>query len=63
MDRLVLTVSELAEALGIGRNAAYRLANSDQLRTIKVGRSIRIPRSALQEFLQERRESDRELAA
>lgn len=47
----VMTVEELAAALRIGRNAAYQLVRDKAIRAIKVGRSIRIPRAALVEFL------------
>ncbi len=47
----IMTVEELAAALRIGRNAAYQLVRDKAIRAIKVGRSIRIPRAALIEFL------------
>lgn len=50
-ERVVWTVPELATVLGISRGSAYRLANSDQLRTVRIGRSIRIPREAVEDFL------------
>lgn len=48
---LVLSVSDLAEVLHIGRNAAYDLVNTGQIRCIRIGKNIRIPQSALMEFL------------
>lgn len=48
---LVLSVPQLAEILHIGRNAAYDLVNSGEIRCIHIGRSIRIPKSALLEYL------------
>ena len=48
---LVLTVEDLMPVLGIGRNAAYTLVRSGQIRSIKVGRQFRIPRDAVAEFL------------
>ena len=48
---LVLTVEDLMPVLGIGRNAAYALVRSGQIRSIKVGRQFRIPREAVSEFL------------
>ena len=47
----VLTVPDLAEALRIGRNAAYKLVQSQAIRSIRIGNQIRIPREALEEFL------------
>lgn len=43
----VLTVPEVARLLRIGRAAAYELANRKDFPTIRVGRTIRIPREAL----------------
>lgn len=37
--------------LDIGRNTAYELVRSGQIRSIKVGRQLRIPRNAVIEFL------------
>ena len=48
---LVLTIPDVAETLQIGRSAAYALARSGELFTIKVGSQIRVPRSALIAYL------------
>lgn len=42
-------VEEAAEALRISRSVVYELIRSDQLRTVKVGRSRRVPVEALAE--------------
>ena len=47
----LLTVSELARELRIGRNTAYTFVRSGQIRSIKIGRTIRVPRTALEDFL------------
>ena len=47
---LLLTVEEMASVLRIGRNAAYRLVKDGNIQSIRIGRSIRIPRSALIQF-------------
>jgi excisionase family DNA binding protein len=49
----VLTVDEFAAELRIGRRQAYELVNGGGIRVVRVGRSIRVPRSALAEFLGE----------
>ena len=49
---MTLRVEELMPILGIGRNTAYQLIRSGQIRSIRIGRQIRIPRDALLEFLQ-----------
>ena len=49
---LVMSVPQLAKLLGIGRNAAYDIVNSGGIRSIKIGRTIRIPKSAVIEFIE-----------
>lgn len=48
---LTLKVEDLMPILGIGRNAAYDLVRSGQIKSIRVGRNIRIPKSELLSFL------------
>ena len=48
---LALRVEDLMPILGIGRNTAYELVRSGQIRSIKIGRQIRVPRDAVIEFL------------
>ena len=48
---LVLRVDDLRGLLSISRSAAYRLVQSGQIRSVRVGVAIRIPRVALIEFL------------
>ena len=48
---MTLRVEDWIPILGIGRNTAYELIRSGQIRSIRIGRQIRIPRDALLEFL------------
>ena len=48
---LILTVKEVAEVLGLGRNTVYELVRQGQIRSIRIGRQIKVPKSALVEFL------------
>ena len=48
---LTLTVEEAGQVLRVGRNTAYDLVRCGQLRSIKVGKQIRIPKQALLEYL------------
>ena len=48
---VTLRVEDLMPLLGIGRNTAYELIRSEQIRSVRIGRQIRIPREALLEFL------------
>ena len=48
---VTLRVEDLIPILGIGCNTAYELIRSGQIRSVRIGRQIRIPRDALLEFL------------
>ena len=48
---LALRVEDLMPILGIGRNTAYDLVRCGQIRSVKVGRQIRVPKDAVMEFL------------
>lgn len=48
---VVLSVQQLAAVLQIGRNSAYELVKSGQIRSIRIGRTIRIPQAALFDYL------------
>ena len=50
-DKLTHKPEEVAPLLGLGRNSVYALLNSGQLRSIRVGRKILVPTSAIEEFL------------
>ncbi len=51
MTTEVLTVSELSTRLRIGRSSAYRLVKDGMIRSVRIGRTIRVPETAVQEFL------------
>lgn len=48
---LALRVEDLMSVLNIGRNTAYELLRSGQIRSVKVGAQFRIPREAVAEYL------------
>ena len=48
---VTLRVEDLMLILGIGRNTAYELVRSGKLRSIRVGRQIRIPKAEVLRFL------------
>ena len=50
---LVLTVSDIAKILDIGRNTAYDLVRCGKIKSVRVGKQIRIPKQALIDFLQQ----------
>jgi excisionase family DNA binding protein len=47
----VLTVEEAARLLRIGRSQAYAAARTGELPTIRIGRSLRVPRHRLEQLL------------
>ena len=57
---LLLTVPQAAQVLAIGRSTAYELIAADELEVVHIGRSVRVPVRALEEYvgrLRERRGS------
>ena len=48
---LVLRVDDLMPVLDIGRNTAYELVRSGQIRSVRIGRKLRIPKQAVEDFL------------
>ncbi len=48
---VTLTVEDLMPILNIGRNTAYSLVRNGRIRSVKVGRQLRIPKIAIVEFL------------
>lgn len=48
---LTLRVEDLMPILGIGRNTAYELVRCGKIRSIRIGRQLRIPKDALVEYL------------
>jgi excisionase family DNA binding protein len=56
----VLKVMEVADELRIGRNQAYELVRSGQLRAVRIGQAIRVTREALDEFKAGREAASRE---
>ena len=51
---LTLRVGDLMPILNIGRNTAYELVRSGKIRSIRIGRQLRIPKDAIQDYLAQR---------
>ncbi len=47
----VLTPTECMNVLSIGRNAIYTLLQNDIIKSVKIGKQYRIPKSSLQNYL------------
>jgi len=48
---LTLRMEDLMPILGIGRNTAYKLVRSGQIRNVRIGRQLRVPKDAVLDFL------------
>ncbi len=48
---LTLRVEDLMPILDIGRNTAYELVRSGQIKSIRIGKQIRIPKNEVYRFL------------
>ena len=47
----ILTIPQVAQALGVSTKAAYALVNQKKLGAVRVGRTIKVPKFALEEFV------------
>lgn len=55
LEPALLTVTEAASMLAIGRTTVYELIAAGEIETIHIGRSTRIPTVAIAEFVAARR--------
>lgn len=49
-DRVLLTVEEAAQQLGIGRTKTYALVRSGELESVQIGRLRRVPKTAIDDY-------------
>ena len=63
MEAQLFRVKEIQGILGIGQTMAYRLIYSGKLRSVRVGRAIRVPRAAIDEYIARLEEAANEGAA
>lgn len=47
----VLSVKQLCEILDIGKNTAYRLLQSGEIKSIKIGKVYKIPKKTLKDYI------------
>lgn len=52
----VLTIRDLCSVLRIGKNTAYDLVNSGQIKCVRIKNRIRIPKQFLIEYIQQNSE-------
>jgi excisionase family DNA binding protein len=58
-DRLLLTVEDAADRLGIGRSLMYELISGGQVASIRVGRLRRVPQESLTDYVRAMRSKAR----
>lgn len=63
MERLLLTPKEAADAIGIGRSKLYELLRSGRIESVRIGGSRRVPRQALEEYVDRLRADARQAVA
>ena len=51
---VLITVEELCEELMIGKNVAYKLLISGELKGFRIGRIWKIPRESLTDYIKEK---------
>lgn len=51
MEKLLLTAIEAGEAIGVGRTRIYELIATHQIPSVRIGKSVRVPTKALQEWI------------
>ena len=51
MESLVLTIREAAQALKIIRSTMYELLRRGEIRSVHMGRSLRIPKAEVHDYL------------
>jgi excisionase family DNA binding protein len=51
MDRVLLKIPEVMARLAIGQTKVYELMSTGELRSVKVGRSRRVPMEDLERFI------------
>jgi excisionase family DNA binding protein len=49
---LLLRATEVADLLGVSRAKAYELMASETIPTLRIGRSVRVPRAALEAWIE-----------
>ena len=59
MEKVTMTVLEMAQCLGIGRNMAYELVKNGRVPFLKIGRQIRIPKRAFDAWLANEASADK----
>lgn len=58
MDKILLKPAEVAERLRIGRSLVYELITQGEIPSIRLGRCIRVPVAALNEWIESKQNNE-----
>ncbi len=59
---MLLRASEVGTLLGLGRSTIFELLAAGELPTVRIGRAVRVPRQALEDWVRQRTVRSREEA-
>jgi excisionase family DNA binding protein len=59
---ILVTVEEMATMLAIGRTVAWELVRKQKIRSVKIGRTRRVPLTAIQEYVEQLLDEDGDAA-
>lgn len=51
MESLLLKPTEVAQVLGLGRTKVFEMVARGELPVVRIGRSVRVPRTALADWI------------
>lgn len=54
MEKVLLTVTEAARRLSLGRATAYQLVRQGDLPSVRIGRAVRVPAHELEAWIEAR---------
>jgi excisionase family DNA binding protein len=53
-ENVMLTLPEVAKVLRVNKDTAYRLAAQGEIPSVKLGKSVRVPRAALMDYIDQK---------
>ena len=55
-EKEIMTVEQLCQLLQIGKNSAYKLLQTGKIKSFKLGRSWKIPRDSVNDYIKQQSE-------
>jgi len=52
-EKLFYKVSEVAKIFNVSRRTAYRWLEEKQMKAVKIGKTLRVPKSEIEKYMQE----------